>query len=111
MSWNYRDGGQGHGRTTAGSWASPSSSISSRTPYFGLHLGNGYGPTPRCRRWSEGARRRSEGGLATVGRRTEGDRKVDGRYRLQSRIQSCPAVCLRRRPARPPEGGWKVVGL
>jgi hypothetical protein len=44
-------------------------------------------------------------------RRTEGDRKVDGRFRLQSRIQSSPAVCLRRRPARPPEGGWKVVGL
>jgi len=44
-------------------------------------------------------------------RRTEGDRKVDGRFRLQSRIQSSPAVCLRRRPERPPEGGWKVVGL
>jgi len=44
-------------------------------------------------------------------RRTEGDRKVDGRFRLQSRIQSSPAVSLRRRPARPPEGGWKVVGL
>jgi hypothetical protein len=44
-------------------------------------------------------------------RRTEGDRKVDGRFRLQSRIQSSPAICLRRRPARPPEGGWKVVGL
>lgn len=44
-------------------------------------------------------------------RRTEGDRKVDGRFRLQSRIQSSPAVCLRRRPARPTEGGWKVVGL
>jgi hypothetical protein len=44
-------------------------------------------------------------------RRTEGDRKVDGRFRLQSRIQSSPVVCLRRLPARPPEGGRKVVGL
>jgi hypothetical protein len=44
-------------------------------------------------------------------RRTEGDRKVDGRFRLQSRTQSSPAVYLRRRHARPPEGGWKVVGL
>ncbi len=44
-------------------------------------------------------------------RRTEGDRKVDGRFRLQSRIQGPPAVYLRRQSAGPPEGGWKVVGL
>src|SRR5438445_100747 len=57
------------------------------------------------------AREMPTGGVATVRRWTEGDRKVSGQFRLRSRIQRHPADRFRRRPRRHREGGPKVASL